>query len=63
MSQPLRRIDVDPETPIRDVDALLTHPGDAIEIRVGDRLFVIRRLDDEAAETDSALNTPGQDED
>ncbi len=62
LSHPLRRIDVDPKKPIRDIVSLLANRGDAIEIRIGDRLSFILRIDDEATETNSAQDTPGHDE-
>jgi len=59
MSVPKRRIDIDPETPVREITGLLEQPDEEIAFRVGKRLFVIHETDstDEKGETPSDVST------
>jgi len=57
MSLPKRRIDVDPMTPVGDVTELLRNTDVEIEIRVGRRLFIVHRSDDENASVSAEAET------
>lgn len=53
MSLPKRRIEIDPETPVRTLTEMLTASEEEIEIRIGPHLLVVHRSSDETAEGES----------
>ena len=60
MSLSKRRVDIDPETPVREVTDLLEHPKEEIEFRVGKRIFVIHESSP-APKTDTSSDSAEED--
>jgi hypothetical protein len=56
MSLSKRRIEIDPETPAREIAELLERPNDTVEFRVGRHLLVIHRSESPVEQESSSSN-------
>jgi len=61
MSLSKRRVDIDPETPVREIAELIELPSDTVEFRYGPHLLVLHRSDVSTEQEPSPSIAPEED--